>query len=482
MIRNLLIDKKDNKKIAIKHRNKAITFRQWHNASLNLSKTIKKQLNPGDKIIVMFENNILYCVSYFAVLYADCIVVPCYKDSMISEVCRIIKDLDIQMIITDCDKAQYLSKQPDFNYTIMSIDMSTISYNLTTTDEISCCNDDDKLSVILQSSGTSGKSKYVMLSSKNIISNIKAHLASVDVLEDDVGLIVLPMSFSYAHTSQFLSYLYAGITSILNDNAYFPTVFKKTIIDNGVTITNITPSILNNLFNDIDVDETIDKLRHICIGTAMLNTRLWEKAIKVIKKCKIYSTYGITEASPRLTTLPAQDFKRKIGSVGLAIEGVHIKVLPSNEGEKEGEICVKGNNVMLGYYGQINNPVNDGYLYTGDIGYIDSEGYLFIIGRKKNLIIKNGLNINPEEIENVLEQYPGIRCAYVFAQKDDYCGEVPIAHIEVNTPIQLYDVKQFCAERFAEYKIPSQILIVNKINRTLSGKIKRDNREENERI
>ena len=479
MIKSLLSNKMNNNKIALKCNNETISFQQWHNASYNLSSLIRRQLNEGDKVIIIFDNNIQYCISYFAVLYADCVVVPCYRDLTIYEIKKIVKDIDAKMIITDYENYLCLSEQTDLTCIITNIEMNINKYTPQSIPEYNLnCDTDDNLAVILQSSGTSGQPKYVMLSNKNILSNIKSHCNSIVILENDVGLIILPMSFSYAHTSQFLSYLHAGITSVLNNNAYFPFVFRKTVIENDVTITNITPAILNNIFNDVNGAETIDKLRHICIGTAKLNTSLWSKAIEVIKKCKIYSTYGITEASPRLTTLPHQDFKRKIGSVGLPLIDVKIKIVPSGEDENQlvGEICASGNNIMLGYYGQSHNPIYNGYLYTGDIGYIDSEGYLFIIGRKKNIIIKNGLNINPEEIENVLEQYPGIRCALVFAQKDDCCGEIPIAHIEIDIPIQDSDIKQFCAKQLADYKIPEHIFVVEKIKKTLSGKIIRNSK------
>ena len=477
MIKNLLSNKMNNNKTAIKCKDETISFRQWHNASYHLSGLIKRHLNEGDKVIIIFGNNIQYCISYFAVLYANCVVAPCYRDLTVYEIRKIVKDIDAKMIITDHDNCRYLSEQTDINCIITTFEMNIIYYNPPSIPEYNSNGDThNSLAVILQSSGTSGQHKYVMLSNENIFSNVNAHCDSIDILDNDIGLIILPMSFSYAHTSQFLSYLHAGITSILNDNAYFPSIFKKIVIDNDITITNITPAILNNIFNDVNGAETIDKLRHICIGAAKLNTGLWTKAIEEIKKCNIYSTYGITEASPRLTTLPAKDFKRKIGSVGLPIIGVKIKIIPSGDDDNQivGEICVSGNNIMLGYYGQSHSPINNGYLYTGDVGYIDSEGYLFIIGRKKNIIIKNGLNINPEEIENVLEQYPGIRCAFVFAQKDDCCGEVPIAHIEADIPIQDFDIKQFCAKQLAEYKIPDHIIVVDKIKRTLSGKIMRN--------
>lgn len=242
---------------------------------INLSSFIKRQLNEGDKVIIIFENNIQYCISYFAVLYADCVVVPCYRELTIYEISKIAKDIDAKMIITDHDNCRYLSEQADLNCIITNIEMNISNYNLQSIPEYnSSCDAHNNLAVILQSSGTSGQPKYVMLSNKNILSNIKAHCDSVEILKNDVGLIILQMSFSYAHTSQFLSYLYAGITSVLNDNAYFPSVFKKTVIKNNVTITNITPAILKNIFNDADGTETIDKLRHICIGTAKLNVGL----------------------------------------------------------------------------------------------------------------------------------------------------------------------------------------------------------------
>ena len=159
--------------------------------------------------------------------------------------------------------------------------------------------------------------------------------------------------------------------------------------------------------------------------------------------------------------------------MGLPLQGVEI-IIDKHKDEEYGEILVKGRNLMLGYYGDSNKPIDkNGYFRTGDLGYLDDDGYLFIKGRLKNVIINNGMNIYPEEIENVLEQFPGIHRAYVYGEENSVCGEIPIAKIEVTKNICINDVAEFCAKTLSPNKIPHRIMIVDNLQKNESGKIKR---------
>ena len=192
-------------------------------------------------------------------------------------------------------------------------------------------------------------------------------------------------------------------------------------------------------------------------------------------------TYGQTEASPRTTALLPEDSLYKIGSVGKTIPNVKVKII--NEAGNDvnaneiGEIIIQGKNVMKGYYKQdiiTNETIVDKWLHTGDLGYMDNEGYLYLTGRKRNMIISGGINIYPEEIEEVLMQHPNIRDVCVVSEEHTLLGEVPIAKVVLKHNLNsASNLREFCSAKLANYKIPVRFEIVNELSKTYNGKIRR---------
>ena len=207
-----------------------------------------------------------------------------------------------------------------------------------------------------------------------------------------------------------------------------------------------------------------------------------ERIIDFFNNPGIVQTYGQTEASPRVTALLPDDAIRKIGSVGKAIPNVQVQVFDENDKPVQngeiGQIVVKGPNIMKGYYKKpdiTKETLKGGWLHTGDLGKFDDEGYLYIVGRIKNIIISGGLNIYPEEIEEVIINYPEVKEVVVVPEHHDILGEVPIAKIVLidGAQIDLKELNKFCAERLSANKIPSKYLICDKLEKTYTGKIKR---------
>lgn len=473
MINNLLYRHKNNPKTAIIAGNKSITYQDWYEKSYRLAIILTKKVNNGARIMLYMEEGIQYCIGYFAILFADCVVVPQKPSNTATEAIHKISDLQISLILTNDSNMNI--KFSVFGCQILNIDAAnseSVEHILNIDDDSAEQSNDPIL--ILNTSGTSGKPKYAVLSRYNISSNVDAHIASVNISSDDIGLIALPIYFSYCNTSQFLSYVKLGMSFVIDSKSIYPSAFINIVKSEHITVTNVTPPILDCL---LDYGESsvaaLDSLHHLCVGAMGINKRLWKKAVDKLHNCKIYSTYGMTEMSPRLTTLPSEDFPKKIGSVGLPLQGVEI-IIDKHKDEEYGEILVKGRNLMLGYYGDSNKPIDkNGYFRTGDLGYLDDDGYLFIKGRLKNVIINNGMNIYPEEIENVLEQFPGIHRAYVYGEENSVCGEIPIAKIEVTKNICIKDVEEFCAKTLSPNKIPHRIMIVDNLQKNESGKIKR---------
>jgi O-succinylbenzoic acid--CoA ligase len=200
----------------------------------------------------------------------------------------------------------------------------------------------------------------------------------------------------------------------------------------------------------------------------------------VAKDIPVYQTYGMTETSSQIVTLAPEDSIRKLGSAGKPLFPSQLKIIA--EGNKEaavheaGEILVKGPNVTKGYLNRekaSTQDIQDGWLHTGDIGYLDEDGFLFVLDRRSDLIISGGENIYPAEIEGVLTSHPSIIDAGIIGQKDEKWGEVPAAFIVPKTPVTERELLEFCRERLAKYKIPKHFYFIDEIPRNASKKILR---------
>ena len=275
---------------------------------------------------------------------------------------------------------------------------------------------------------------------------------------------------------------------MIYDGIFVPARFFHYIEKYGCTNTTCIPTMLYLITKSKKSNYSLRSLRYLCFGGGTISLDVLKKVSNLLPDIGIVQTYGQTEASPRITCLLPQDSERKIGSVGRPIPGVCVKVvdedgkeLPANS---RGEIVVKGDNVMKGYYKRPEETakvIRNGWLYTGDIGRFDDEGYLYVVGRIKNVIITGGLNIYPEEIEEVLRSYSDVEEALVLPKSHEVLGEVPMAQVVVkkNSRVSVSELLDFCKKRLEIQKIPSEIIVVEKIEKTYNGKVRRVSSYEN---
>ena len=311
--------------------------------------------------------------------------------------------------------------------------------------------DPNVMAIMLFTSGTTAMSKAVMLSHKNICTNLMDIASQIELKETDRFLSILPLHHTFECTVGFLDALYNGcstayceglkhILANLNDfkitcmiavPALYNVMYKKTIrtiekkgklqdLERGIKISSMVSKtgidIRRKLFKEI-IDNFGGKLRLLVNGGAALDKETEEGFNNI--GIKIYQGYGLTETSPVLSS--GNDFGARVGSVGQVYPSVKIKFL-DRDADGIGEIAVKGPSVMLGYFNndEANREVFErGWFKTGDLGYIDKNGYLFLMGRKKNVIVlKNGKNVYPDEIENVINRIPGIKESFVFGRPE----------------------------------------------------------------
>lgn len=342
----------------------------------------------------------------------------------------------------------------------------------------------DDLMMLLYTSGTTGQPKGVMLTHKNFLANIDQCMGAIKLSDKDRFLCLLPLFHSFSWTTCFLIPMKLGaMTVIIESLLPFDPVIKA-IWHHKVTLFVAVPQIYAALSARVQGAKALllrflNPVRVCICGAAPLqeNTHIaFEKTFGVT----LVEGYGLTEASPVVCLNPTE--KRKVGSVGKPLPGIALE-LRDDDGKLVakggiGEIWVKGDNVMKGYYNKPDESreslTADGWLKTGDMAEIDDEGYVKIVDRKKDLIIVKGLNVYPQEIENVISLDPAIKEVAVIGKPDKESGdEIIRAFITVKEGASVEKSKLFalCRERLAAYKIPKDIVVLDEMPKNALQKI-----------
>jgi acyl-CoA synthetase (AMP-forming)/AMP-acid ligase II len=333
------------------------------------------------------------------------------------------------------------------------------------------------------SSGTTGLPKGVMLTHYNLVANI-SQMKGLDYFTDDDTLIaVLPLFHIYGLMVVLNSGLHAGATIVTMPRFELES-FLKAVSDHGVTLAHIVPPIVIALSKNPIVDNyDLSKLKTIFCGAAPLGEELTRACIERIK-CGVRQGYGMTETSPVTHSSPADPAQVKFGSVGVCAPDTECKVVDLKTGEpqgpnKEGEICVRGPQVMKGYLNQPEATArtvdDEGWLHTGDIGYADEDGHFFIVDRAKELIKYKGFQIAPAEMEALLLTHPAVADAAVIPLPDEEAGEIPKAFVVLKSGSEATaaEIMHFVAARVAPFKKIRHLEFTDKIPKSASGKILR---------
>lgn len=498
-IKNILLSKNNSKKFAFIYKNNKITFSELSNKSSIMGQKIidvEKKFNYCSQSIgILIQNSIEYTIAYFAIAYIDKVIVPINPKQSNKDIIDTIKLCELNILLTNNEnfaKSCEIAKQLKVNITIFNIENNQKYNNSKEQAKRSIENDLTDVFIMLNTSGTTLKSKRVMLTNKNLLSNILSNLSSINLHKSDIGLIVLPMYFGYCNTSQLLTGIYLETTNIIYDGVFFAKKFFMYIEQYKITNTTLVPSMLE-IINKYPYfyNYNYSSIKIICFGGGVSSEITKNSLIEKFPAIDFVETYGMTECSPRITALHTSEYFSKKGSVGKAIKDVKIQTI-DEFGNKllpgcTGEIIVSGDNVMKGYYKDsklTDKTIQAEWLHTGDIGYIDNDEYLFLAGRKKNIIITSGINVFPEKIEVILKEFYAISDAYVYGEKNRLYGEIIIADIIVKSEFSKDKLNKYINYNLTEYERPKKINIVDKILKTYNGKNIRTNqrirRDDNE--
>jgi O-succinylbenzoate-coA ligase len=362
--------------------------------------------------------------------------------------------------ITDVSTYEHSHSQVDRQYLCFSKDIDFNSISLKHSDENLDWNpSDETVFCIINTSATTGKFKSVPVRWSQIEAHVKASAKVLGVEEDDNWLVVLPM-FHVSGLSIILRILYNGTRATIREKFSEQVVLEALEIED-VTMVSLVPTVLQRIVERIQAPT----LRAILLGGEFIPMPLLQECVQ--RNLPVYKTYGMSETFAQSTTFSIRDYPHKLASVGYPLEGVTIEIRNSDE-EGVGEVWISSPMLMKGY---LNKEPIHGAFNTDDIGYVDNDGFLYLLNRRKDIIISGGENIYPKEIEDVLYGMDGILECAVIPVLDLKWGQIPILCVVTNRSEE--DISEYLLSRLAKYKVPKRIVYYDTLPKNSMGKILR---------
>jgi O-succinylbenzoic acid--CoA ligase len=339
--------------------------------------------------------------------------------------------------------------------------------------------DADAVQAIMYTSGTSGRPKGAMLTFGNFFWSAFGSMAQLGVHDDDRWLATLPL-FHVGGMSILFRSVINGTTAVVHEG-FDPAQANRAIDEEGVTIVSLVSTMLLRMLEARQDRPFPSSLRCVLLGGGPVPQELVEKGLRL--NIPIAQTYGLTETASQATTLQLAEVATRAGSAGKPLLPVELRV-ERDDGSaaaagEAGEIVVRGATVSPGYWQRPEATaaaIRDGWLHTGDAGYLDADGYLYVIDRRDDLIVSGGENVYPAEVESILSTHPGVREAAVFALADPTWGQSVAAAVVLREGLGLLTAEAlqvFCRERLAAYKAPRAVFFTDDLPRTASGKLLR---------
>jgi long-chain acyl-CoA synthetase len=422
-------------------------------------------IEPGDRVAVLALNSHRYIESYLGVPASGRAVVPLNTRHAEPELRYALEDAGARLLITDRDpgalakSVERVIRLPDEYERLLAAAPEA---------ELGVGIGEDTLAGLFYTGGTTGAAKGVMLSHRNLMANTVHWLVAVQQGREDVFLVMAPM-FHAAGSAAVLATVWVGGRQVILPG-FDPVAALDAIAAEQITITLGVPTMIAALAEEqLARPRQVETMRMICHGGSPIATEVVRRAHAAFPRAEITHLYGATEMAPLATALRREETLLDgalARSCGQAVAGVDVRIVDDRGYElpigETGEVVVRGPNIMSGYW---NKPaetaavLRDGWYHSGDLGFVDAQGHLFLVDRAKDMIISGGENVYSTEVEEVLYLHPAVLEAAVFGVPDAKWGEavhavvVPRPGHEVD-PLELI---AFCRERIAGYKVPKQI-------------------------
>ncbi len=475
--------------IAIQSESSCVKYAELKDSIERVSGFLKKiGIKPGDRIVLAINNSIDYVIIFYAIWKVGGIVVainPLTKFHNIKSLVRLCQAKCLFINEISHDNALQLKKTGLSVVAMLTQDTDSVN---SWQQAIGHAPDSQWVKVksssvaqIIYTSGTTGNPKGVMLSHGNLRCNTLDIIAYLELSNIDKVLNVLPFHYSYGN-SVLHTHLYVGGTIFLGGSMAYPQDIVNGMRQFEITGFSGVPSTYNLLLTHSDWSKNPPPLRYITQAGGPMGKVLTQKLLKTCnKQTQLFVMYGQTEASARISWLPPAKLIDKLGSVGIPLATVSMEIRDQH-GEQlpcyqKGEVYVSGPSIMQGYWENskaTEQALEDGWLKTGDLGYIDDDGYLFLVGRNNDMIKVGAHRINPHELEEIIDKLNFVKESAVIGIEDELLGQKLQAFIVGDKSKEnLFKLKKHCNEFFPSYKIPREITWLDSLPKTASGKIKR---------
>ncbi len=456
-----------------------------------------------DKVGIILNNSEYFIISLFAITKLGAIAVP---------INNFLKAEELEFILNDCE-AKLLVTSSVFEKELLNIFENTQVEKTVWTDDYKNLDErnfcfyeilqgtqvHEKLShtptlddtaIIVYTSGTTGNPKGAMLSFKNVLSNVISGSMRFEIVQKDRFIVYLPMFHSFTLSIMVLLPIYNGCSMVIVKSIFpFANVLKQTLLKR-VTIFLGAPQIYNAL-NKAKIPwyfMWFNKIRGFVSGSAPLSEQVLTDFKAKFKNATMLEGYGLSECSPAVCINPFD--KQKLLSVGIPLPSYEVKIVDDELLElplgEVGELIVKGDCVMQGYHNNqeaTNSTIINGWLRTGDLGKIDDEGYIYIVDRKKDLIISKGINVYPREIEELIQKLEDIDAVAVVGLADETKDEKIIAFVQlkedIDSALDERTIKSYLKEHLANFKIPKSVYFIDELPRNATNKVLKRKLKEN---
>ena len=485
-------------KTALIHDGGRYTYSEIEGLANSLARTLSAcGVKQGDRVIIILQNSLEYIVSYYAAMKCGGVAVPLSSDikgnglkSILAELraAAVIMSSKNEGLIDDADLSNaglkaLIVKTPD--KTQLNSAGEVIAWDDAVKGDNSALNipvEADSLASIIYTSGSTGVPKGVMLTHGNIAANTESICTYLQLSEADRQMVVLP--FFYVMGKSLLNtHFAAGASVVLNNRFAYTASVLKQMEEEGVTGFSGVPSTYAYLLHRSPLRnyrERFHSLRYCSQAGGHMPRQIKEELRRALPEhTDIYIMYGATEASARLTYLPPSRFAEKIESIGVAIPGVTMRVVDEKGDElpagETGELAGSGSNIMQGYWmdEELSRKVlsHNGY-HTGDLGYMDEDGFFYLVGRKDSMIKSGGHRINPQEVEDALIATGLLVETAVVGVPDDMLGHRLAAFaVAINDETSEAEVLAECSLLLPKYKVPSELKLIKSLPKKSSGKI-----------
>lgn len=480
-------------KKAVTYGSRSLTFRELDRAAEQVARFLSSRgVKKGARVGIIFPNIPEFVLVYLGIVRLGAIAVPLDARLKADELGPILRDAEVQAVFVienvfleggrECGEMKALSTVVVAGNThpgTFSLQAVLDDEGLPPLGEVQITEEDEAL--YLYTSGTTGRPKGVVLTFRNLDYFPLTMNAMVHAGEEDVIGFILPVSHISGPvvTNEVVA---NGSTMAIFEHLR-PDKILEQVDRQGVTYFFGVPPIFQALLRVPHRERYhLKSLVYVAMMGTSVPVQLLQEFRDAFPTVKVIQGYGLTETSPYITLLPLEHAKRKMGSIGLPVPEIEIRLVDGNAGgdpkPEVGEIAVKGPMVMKGYH---HNPeatgerIQNGWFYTGDLGRVDEEGFYYHLGRKDDMIITGGLNVFPAEVENVLLRHPDILEAGVVGVPDQDRGQV-IKAVVVARPGSTLEKKElfsFCREHLANFKVPKQIELRDSLPKTSTGKVAR---------